>query len=92
MSSGKASGGRVTVYGPDPMRPPLCDDPDAQMVVIRNVAGDPILLLVRLAGDDWGMSTPDDKDWSAMCVRFGLTRPRPFADVIASASARSRPH
>lgn len=90
MSAGASSGGRVTVYGHDVMRPPLCDDTDAQIVVIRNVAGDPILILVRLTGDDWGMSTPDDKDWSAVCVRLGLARPRPFADVIAS--ARSRPH
>ena len=80
--------GRVTVYGSDVMRPPLCDDPDAQMVVVRSVSGDPIILLVRMAGDTWGMSTPDDRDWGAMCVRFGLARPRPAADVIAAASQK----
>lgn len=83
------TGGRVTVYGPDMLRAPLCDDDSAQMVVVRNVAGEPIVLLVRLVGDTWGLSTPDDKDWSAMCVRFGLARPRPVADVLAEASRRS---
>lgn len=77
--------GRVTVYGKNIMRPPLCDDPDAQMVVVRSVSGDPMLLLYRLAGDTWGLSTPDDKDWGAMCVRFGLMPPRPAADVLAGA-------
>ena len=80
-----ATNGRVTVYGHDVLRPPLCDDPDAQMIVVRSAAGDPMLLLVRLAGDDWGLSTPDDKDWGAMCVRFGLAPPRPLADVLAAA-------
>ena len=92
MSGGMASGGRVTVYGHDVMRPPLCDDTDAKMVVIRSVAGDPILLLYRLAGDKWGLSTPDDKDWGAVCVRLGLMRPRPSGDVIAEALASSRRH
>lgn len=84
--------GRVTVYGPDVMRPPLCDDDSAQMVVVRNASGDPVVLLVRLAGDTWGLSTPDDRDWEAMCVRFGLMQPRPAADVIAAARNMSRPH
>lgn len=79
--------GNVVVYGPNIMRPPLCDDPTAQMVVIRNVAGDPIILLVRLAGDTWGMSTPDDKDWPEVCIRFGLLPPKPIAEVLAAASA-----
>jgi len=78
--------GRVTVYGKDVMRPPLCDDPDAQMVVVRSVSGAPMIILYRLAGDSWGLSTPDDKDWGAVCVRLGLMPPRPFADVIAAAS------
>ena len=81
--------GRVTVYGSNVLRPPLCDDSDAQMVVVRNAAGDPMVLLYRLAGDDWGLSTPDDKDWAATCVRLGLMRPRPAADVIAAARQRS---
>lgn len=64
--------GRVTVYGRDIMTRPLCDSTDAQMVVVRSTAGDPIILLARLGGDTWGLSTPDDKDWSALCTRFGL--------------------
>lgn len=75
MSAAAEGGGRVTVYGPDIMRPPLCDDASAQMVVVRNASGSPIMLLVRLAGDTWGLSTPDDRDWEAMCTRFGLARP-----------------
>ena len=84
----RTSGGRVTVYGHDVLRAPLCDDADAQMVVVRNVAGDPIVLLVRLAGDTWGLTTPDDADWAAMCVRFGLMQPRPAASVLAEARNR----
>ena len=80
--------GRVTVYGKDVMRPPLCDDPDAQIVVVRSVSGAPMLLLVRMAGDTWGLSTPDDKDWEATCIRLGLMQPRPAADVIAAASRK----
>ena len=77
--------GRVTVYGSNVMRPPLCDDPDAQMVVVRSVSGDPMIILYRLAGDSWGLSTPDDRDWGAVCVRLGLMNPRPVAEVIAAA-------
>lgn len=82
--------GNVTVYGKDVLTAPLCDSPDAQMVVVRSVAGEPIILLVRLAGDTWGLSTPDDKDWGAMCVRFGLMQPRPAADVLAEASRKMK--
>lgn len=82
--------GRVTVYGSNVLRPPLCDDPDAQMVVVRSVAGDPMILLYRLAGDNWGLSTPDDKDWVATCIRLGLMRPRPAADVIAASRGGQR--
>lgn len=85
------TGGRVTVYGPDMLRAPLCDDESAQMVVVRNAAGEPIVLLVRLAGDTWGLSTPDDKDWSAMCIRFGLMQPRPAAAVLAEAQKHGTP-
>ncbi len=67
--------GSVAVYGTDVMRPPLCDSAEAQMVVVRNVAGSPIVLLVRLNGDTWGLSTPDDADWPEMCLRFGLVQP-----------------
>lgn len=83
MSGQSSTGGRVTVYGHDMLRPPLCDDADAQMVVVRNMSGEPIILLARLAGDTWGLSTPDDEDWGAMCVRFGLARPRPAEDILA---------
>ena len=92
MSDGKSAGGRVTVYGHDVLRAPLCDDADAQMVVVRNASGDPIVLLVRLAGDTWGLSTPDDKDWPEMCVRFGLMRPRPAADILAAARSGAGSH
>ena len=84
--------GRVTVYGSNVMRPPLCDDQDAQMVVVRSVSGAPMIILYRLAGDSWGMSTPDDKDWSAVCVRLGLMPPRPFADVIAASQKMHGTH
>lgn len=64
--------GRVSVYGRDIRRAPLCDSSDAEMVVIHGAADTPIMLLVRLQGDVWGLSTPDDEDWSAMCTRFGI--------------------
>lgn len=88
----RATGGRVTVYGSNVMRPPLCDDADAALIVVRSVAGDPILILARMAGDKWGLSTPDDKDWSALCVMFGLARPRPAADILAQAGQGDGPH
>lgn len=74
--------GRVTVYGRDMMRAPLCDDRDAQIIVIRDVADSPIVLMVRLAGDTWGMCTPDDKDWNEMCIRFGVMPPRPIEEIL----------
>ena len=92
MSDGRPADGRVTVYGSNVLRPPLCDDADAKMVVVRNAAGDPMILLYRLAGDDWGLSTPDDSDWAAVCVRLGLMRPMPAADVLAAARAMKGPH
>jgi len=75
--------GRVTVYGGDVMRPPLCDSGDAQMVVIRNAADEPIILLARLNGDVWGLSTPEDKDWSSLCIRFGLLQPRSIESTLS---------
>lgn len=74
--------GKVTVYGKDILKPPLCDSADAQMIVVRDQAGTPAILLVRLAGDSWGLSTPDDKDWPEMCVRFGLLQPPPTAQIL----------
>lgn len=74
--------GRVTVYGSDVMRPPLCDSEDAKMVVVRNAMGSPVVLLVRLNGDTWGLTTPDDKDWPELCVRFGLLQPRSAKEII----------
>ena len=81
----QASTGRVTVYGGDIRRPPLCDSPDARLVVVRDSGGTPNILLVRLAGDTWGLVTPDDKDWGAMCIRFGLMQP-PSVSVITAGS------
>lgn len=78
--------GKVTVYGRNIMKPPLCDSSDAQMIVVRDTDGSPSILLVRLAGDHWGLSTPDDKDWPEMCIRFGLLKPPPVADVLARAA------
>lgn len=76
--------GRVTVYGSNVLRPPLCDDPDTRLVVIRNTVGDPMILLARLNDEDtWGLVTPDDPDWGAMCIRFGLLAPRPMAEVLS---------
>ena len=76
--------GRVTVYGPNILRAPLCDDPSANMIVIRDVSDTPIIVLVRLNGDSWGLCTPDDRDWNATCVRYGLAKPRPVAEVLAA--------
>jgi len=92
VSGPVTAGGRVTVYGSNVLRPPLCDDSDAKLVVVRNSAGDPMILLYRLAGDDWGLSTPDDKDWVAICVRLGLMRPLPAADVLANARSVKGSH
>lgn len=76
--------GRVTVYGPSILKAPLCDDPSASMIVVRDVADAPIMVLVRLNGDTWGLSTPDDKDWDVVCIRYGIAKPRPVAEVLAA--------
>lgn len=73
--------GRVTVYGRNILKPPLCDSDEAQMIVTRDASGAPMMLLFRLAGDEWGLTTPDDKDWGALCIRYGLLKP-PSADSI----------
>lgn len=77
--------GKVTVYGRDILRPPLCDSDAAQMVVVRDGAGAPLLLLVRLAGDEWGLTTPDDPDWAALCVRYGLLKPPSAESILTGA-------
>lgn len=64
--------GRVSVYGHDIRRAPLCDSSDAEMIVIHGASDTPIMLLFRMQDDVWGLSTPDDADWPAMCTRFGL--------------------
>ena len=92
MSSSVPSGGRVTVYGSNIMRPPLCDDSDAQIVVVRSVTGEPVLVLARLAGDNWGLSMPDDADWAETCVRLGLMKPGRAADVLAKAISSTGSH
>lgn len=76
--------GRVTVYGPSILKAPLCDDSSASMIVIRDVADAPIMVLVRLNGDTWGLSTPDDKDWDVVCIRYGIAKPRPVTEVLAA--------
>lgn len=92
MSDALSRGGRVTVYGSNVMRPPLCDDSDAQLVVVRSVSGDPMLVLVRCAGDTWGLSTPDDSDWNETCVRLGLMKPGRAADILAKSVSGTRSH
>lgn len=92
MSGVVPRGGRVTVYGPDVMRPPLCDDSAAQLVVVRSVSGDPMLVLVRCAGDTWGLSTPDDSDWNETCIRLGLLKPGRAVDILAKPVSGTGPH
>lgn len=77
--------GRVTVYGGNIMRPPLCDSDAAQMIVVRDVSGAPMILLFRLAGDEWGLSTPDDGDWAALCIRYGLMKPPSAESIVGGA-------
>lgn len=81
QGEGAVKQGRVTVYGRSILKPPLCDSDEAQMIVVRDGSGAPMTLMVRLAGDEWGLTTPDDKDWPALCIRYGLLKPPP-ADVI----------
>lgn len=77
------SQGRVSVYGGDMTRRPLCDSEDAKLVIIRNASGSPTVILARLNGDTWGLVTPEDRDWEAMCVRFGLLNPPPVQQIIS---------
>lgn len=92
MSGVVPPGGRVTVYGSNVMRPPLCDDSDAQLIVVRSASGDPMILLYRLAGDNWGLSTPDDTDWDATCIRLGLMKPGRAIDILTKSVSGTGPH
>lgn len=83
--------GRVTVFGPDIRKPPLVDSAEPEMILVRDVAGDPMLLLVRVVSDDrWGLATKGDDDWEEMLVKYGIARLRadvPLADVIRNGVA-----
>ena len=68
--------GNVVVYGCDVRRPPLLDSNEAQMIVIKDGFGDPMVVLVRILTDDtWGMVTKADPDWNNVLVRYGLVPP-----------------
>ncbi len=66
--------GKVTVYGRD--------SEDAKLIVVRDSSGAPTIILARITGDTWGLVTPDDKDWDAMCVRFGLLQPPSIGQIL----------
>ena len=81
-----AERGSVTVYGRDIRIPPLVESADAEMVLIRDAFGDPMMLLVRMSDDVWGLSTRGDEDWNAMLVRYGFATLAPgtrFQDIVA---------
>lgn len=84
-----AARGRVTVYGTDIRKPPLLDSSDAQMVIIRDAFGDPMIVMVRILSDDtWGLVTKNDPDWQGVLLRCGLADLKPgttIKDVVAAA-------
>lgn len=77
--------GKVTVYGQDILARPLCDSEEAKLIVVRDATGAPNIVLARLNGDTWGLVTPEDKDWEAMCVRFGLLKPPSAVQILGGA-------
>ena len=64
------------VYGTDVRKPPLLDSAEANLIVIHDGFGDPMVLLTRiLTNDTWGMVTKADPDWDQMLARYGVKRP-----------------
>lgn len=65
--------GSVTVYGKSILEAPLLDTPDVGMIVVKDVFGDPMMLLTRLSVSDvWGLSSRGDADFSTVLERYGL--------------------
>lgn len=67
--------GNVVVYGTDVRKPPLLDSTEANLIVIHDGFGDPMVLFTRiLTNDTWGMVTKADSDWDQMLARYGVRR------------------
>lgn len=63
---------KVTVLGDSILKPPLLESDDAKTIVIRDEAGRPLLLVVNIREDTWGVSSSQDKDWQNVLQRFGV--------------------
>lgn len=68
--------GTVTVYGRDIRKPLLLDNSsEAQMILIKDAFGDPMMLLIRILSEDtWGLSTKGDEDWEEQLLKYGFAR------------------
>lgn len=63
---------KVTVRGGNVLEKPLLESDDVKTVLVRNSDGRPMLLLVNIRGDTWGVSSSSDPDWKIVLERFGI--------------------
>lgn len=63
---------QVTVYENDAFQPPLLDSNKVNRIVIRSSDGDPILFIVMLADNTWGVVSRHDEDWNAFVKRYSI--------------------
>lgn len=63
--------GKVEVYSNTLSGPDFSDD-KSNFVVIRDSDGKPIIVVVRLTGDTWGMCNASDNDWQNVLDRYGI--------------------
>ena len=63
---------RITVRGPDILRPPLLDTENAAAIEFRT-DGELTALFIKVfaAGNLWGFSTKQDEDWEETKIRYG---------------------
>ena len=62
----------VTVHGGNILEPPLLESNKVKTIVIRTSEGKPILLVVNIHDDTWGVSSSMDSDWKTVLERFGI--------------------
>lgn len=74
--------GNVVILGLDIRRKPLYDSNEAQIILIKDSFGDPMVMLARTMSDDtWGLCSKGDADWDGMTIKYGLAKLNPNATL-----------
>jgi hypothetical protein len=63
---------KLTIKAKDIRNAVAYESDDPGPIIIRDAAGEPILIIVNLAGDTWGIANPNDEDWDAVKSRYGI--------------------